>query len=276
MASTSSRAMIVKPRAQSFAVSQDSLVAYANEQIAAAHSFPRERLVRRDFRMPQLDLAVWFTSQTLADLCEVTLLQNDTEAPAARRVEVFAMDAEADGWDKPALWDEDAGFSSREFDRILTAEGKRGFYHHDGPSWQFFDPSAYVGVQTLPTRLGMPPWEMGSPLRLFLHWAYAGAGMRLTHAATLGLNGRGALIVGASGSGKSGTTLAGLLNGLTSVGDDYVAIEQGERVIAHSVFKMFKQDVEGLRRSGVKAGDLPHANLNWHGKVEFDATGLLT
>jgi hypothetical protein len=98
--------------------------------------------------------------------------------------------------------------------------------------------------------------------------------MRLTHAATLGLQGRGALMVGASGSGKSGTTLAGLLNGLDSVGDDYVAVEQGGHIVAHSVFRMFKQDPQGLRRAGLLPEQLGDGRLNWHGKIEFDAARL--
>ena len=146
-----------------------------------------------------------------------------------------------------------ADFSSREFDRILRAGNLRGFYYHDAPSWQFYDRATATGVLTLPGPLDIPPWESGSPFRLFLHWAYAAADMRLTHAATLGLGGYGALIVGASGSGKSSTALAGLLNGLDSVGDDYVLVEQGARVVAHSVFTVFKQDREGLRRAGVAA-----------------------
>jgi hypothetical protein len=82
------------------------------------------------------------------------------------------------------------------------------------------------------------------------------------------------LIVGASGSGKSSTALAGLLNGLDSVGDDYVLVERGVRVVAYSVFTALKQDREGLRRAGIAQGDIDAAELNWHGKVEFEATKL--
>jgi hypothetical protein len=34
---------------------------------------------------------------------------------------------------------------------------------------------------------------------------------------------------------------------------------------------VFKQDREGLRRAGVARSDVDAAELNWHGKVEFDA-----
>jgi hypothetical protein len=225
-------------------------------------------------RLARLDVTVWFTSERFAGLCNAMLVQHDSEAPFEPAAEIFALDAEARGWEPPARWDEGAGFSSREFERILAAGNRRGFYHHDAPSWQFYDPAAAIGVHTLPAPVDIPPWERGSPLRLFVHWAQAAAGRRLTHAATLGLNGYGALIVGASGSGKSGTTLAGILNGLDSVGDDYVVVEQGASVVAHSVFKVFKQDPDGLRRVGMDTTDLCGAKLNWHGKIEFDAARL--
>ena len=255
-------------------VSMQSLLAYARGRLDAAAAFPKARLFRRDLRLARLDMTVWFASEALADLCDRKLVLRESAQPFEAAAEIFALDAEADGWEMPAAWRESSGFSSREFDRTLALGNVRGFYDHDAPSWQFFDTAAGIGVQTLPTQLGMPPWEEGSPLRLFLHWAYAAAGMRLTHAATLGCDGRGALMVGASGSGKSGTTLAGLLNGLSSVGDDYVLVEQGARVVAHSVFRVFKQDPEGLRRAGLPPERLADRRLNWHGKIEFDAARL--
>lgn len=255
-------------------VSLENLLAYARDRLAAAAAYPKDRLVRRDLRLASLDLTAWFTSEALADLCVAKLVQRECARPFEADAEIFALDAEADRWDMPAMWREGAGFSSREFDRALAAGNLRGFYHHDAPSWQFYDASTATGVHTLPRPLGIPPWEEGSPLRLFLHWAYAAAGKRLTHAATLGLNGRGVLIAGASGSGKSGTTLAGLLNGLDSVGDDYVLVEQGSSVVAHAVFRVFKQDPEGLRRAGLSREALGDTRLNWHDKIEFDAAGL--
>jgi len=263
----------VNPAPPKSTVSQAGLLAYANDRISAARAFPRAGLIRRDFRLAHLDLTIWFTAKQLADLCDATLVEHSGEQPGAA-AELFLLDASAPGWEMPALWDEGAGFSSREFERILAEGGRRGFYHHDAPSWQFYDPGARVGVHTMPAPMEIPPWELGSPLRLFIHWALAAGGYRLTHAATLGLNGRGALIVGASGSGKSGTTLAGLLNGLQSAGDDYVVVEQGAEVVARSVFKLFKQDLDGLRRAGVDPETLPDARQNWHGKTEFDAARL--
>ncbi|MCX7304889.1 MAG: hypothetical protein NTV73_11225 [Hyphomicrobiales bacterium] len=255
-------------------VTPGRLLAYADDRIAAALAFAKGGLIRRDFRLAHLDMTTWFTSAELAELAEAVLVQHESARPFSAATQIYALDAHAGGWDMPARWQDGAGFSSREFERILAAGGRRGFYHHDAPSWQFFDPAAGIGVHTLPAPLDIPPWELGSPLRLFIHWAQAAAGRRLTHAATLGLNGQGALIVGASKSGKSGTTLAGILNGLESVGDDYVALDQSASLVAYSVFKTFKQDLDGLRRVGLDPAQTTSARLNWRGKAEFDASRL--
>jgi hypothetical protein len=77
--------------------------------------------------------------------------------------------------------------------------------------------------------------------------------------------------VGPSGSGKSATTLAGVLNGLDSVGDDYVLVDIDSRVLAHPVFTVLKQDREGLRRIGLPTAAVDNAPANWRGKVELDA-----
>lgn len=257
------------------AVSAASLEAYAQARLRAAQAFPKERLLRRTLRLAKTELTVWFASEQLADACAAKLKIRERPDPSASQAEIYAMDATLDGWEQPAIYDVADGFSSRQFERILASGSYRGFYHHDAPSWQFYDRDRSLGVQTLPAPLGMPPWETGSPLRLFLHWAYAAAGMRLTHAATLGLHGRGVLIAGPSGSGKSATTIAGLMNGLDSVGDDYVLVEGSTRPMAHSVFRMLKQDRLGLQRAGIAMANIESAALNWHGKVEFDAAEIV-
>ena len=64
------------------------------------------------------------------------------------------------------------------------------------------------------------------------------------------------VVTGMSGSGKSSTTLAGLVNGLDSAGDDYVLVDPGPPVVAHAVFTVLKQDRPGLRRAGVPLGTI--------------------
>jgi len=251
-----------------------ALPEYARERLEAAERFAAPRLTREAFALTGLDLELRCADPDFVALCRARLVERADTTPAPHRASVYVLDPTLAGWAPPALWDVDAGFLSREFDRALAAAGLRGYYHHDAPSWQVFDPTAGVGVHALPAPMAIPPWERGSPLRLFLHWAYAAGGARLAHAATLGLAGRGALLVGPSGSGKSGATLAGLLYGLTSAGDDYVVLSDGPEIVADAIFRVFKQDEAGLRRVGLSPQRLAAGPANWRGKYEFDAPTL--
>ncbi len=250
-----------------------TVASYGRERITTAMAFPREWLERRDFAMPLLDLSVWFSGHELADLCERRLVRRNGDEIADNHVEILALDPSCAGWEQPAPWLTGAHFASRPFEKAFEDAGLRGF-HHDMPSWQLFDPDRGFGLFTLREPMGIPPWETGSPLRLFLHWAHARKGRRLTHAAAVGVESAGALVVGSSGSGKSGTALACLLNGLTSAGDDYVVVDKGPEITAHAAFRVFKQDREGLQRAGLDATDGRWGVTNWHGKYEFDAMDL--
>src|SRR5690606_20063906 len=113
------------------------------------------------------------SSPDIAELCDRRLVMRKPGEQAVRSARVRLLDPTLEDWDGPADWDTDTGFSSRDFERALAAKGLRGFYHHDGPSWQFYDSATRAGVHVLPGPAGIPPWEEGSPLRLFLHWAWA-------------------------------------------------------------------------------------------------------
>ena len=254
-------------------VSNRNLTAYAEALVQAAEGFSKARLTRRELHLPSLDLTIWFASDAFAQLCRRLLIERPI-SELADRAEIFAMDTGLGDWPRPLRWDEKGGYSSREFEQRLAGAGLRGFYEHEGPSWQVFAPAWRLGVQSLASPLGLPPWETGSPLRLFLHWAYAASGRRLTHAAAVGADGNGALIVGPSGAGKSGTALAALCYGLASAGDDYVLLEAGERVKAKAIFRIMKQDRRGLQRGGVRHPSLDAAAPNWHGKIEFDPQAI--
>ena len=72
---------------------------------------------------------------------------------------------------------------------------------------------------------GVTRWDRAAPLRTALHFALAGPRRQLVHGAVVGMGGRGVLLAGPGGSGKSTTTLACLQAGMQVVGDDYAAVE---------------------------------------------------
>jgi hypothetical protein len=72
---------------------------------------------------------------------------------------------------------------------------------------------------------GVTRWDRAAPLRTALHFVLSSPERQLVHGAVVGAGGRGALLAGPGGSGKSATTLACLQAGLEVVGDDYAVVE---------------------------------------------------
>lgn len=160
-------------------------------------------------------------------------------------------------------------FREREVEATLADVPLRLHFHDQTDFWQVFDRPAMRGLQLMRDGAGYPDWDPGSPLRNLIHWALVERGAGLIHAGTLGIGGRGVLLAGTGGSGKSGTVLAGLLHGLHSVGDDYVAITTADGITAHRAFCSLKQDPAGFDRLGLAGrlgGDMA---LNWQGKHLF-------
>lgn len=184
------------------------------------------------------------------------------------------LETRALGWPAPASrsdWYDPPG----RFEDLLKSVGLRGAFpaaETEPPAdpCTIFDPAARVGLQLVDTLSDLPPWDAGAPFRILLHLAAAQRGWRLVHAATLSLSGEGILIVGPGGAGKSGTCLAGLGGGLHTVGDDYVLIAPGETLTAFRVYRLLKQDREGLARIPGLAARTAHEEINWQNKLELD------
>lgn len=247
-------------------VTLETLPDYARYLITAAEAahYPATRTVR----LPRLELTAHVGPGVLADALGPAFVEaaHDDAEPSACRI--FIAHPGIDGIPEPARWG-DAHFTEYGFAERLAEAGLRGHYFHDLDFWQVYDPQRHVGVQLMTSADAFPPWEPAAPLRAFLHWDYAARGMRLTHAGTLGANGKGVLLAGAGGAGKSGTVAAGLLNGLDSVGDDYVLIDLAGGVTARPLFSTLKQDPQGFARLGLKQRLKIDSRLNWQGKHTF-------
>ncbi|MBW0159688.1 hypothetical protein [Sedimentimonas flavescens] len=163
----------------------------------------------------------------------------------------------------------DAFFREREVEARLEGGPFRFHYYDQADFWQIFQRETVRGIQLMTRAGAYPEWDPGSPLRNHIHWALIERGAALVHAGTLAVDGQGVLLAGAGGSGKSGTVLSGLVNGLNSVGDDYVAVTTEGGLRAHLVFNGLKQDPAGFARIGLAARMDGRAALNWQGKHVF-------
>ncbi|MEI9426945.1 serine kinase [Mesorhizobium sp. Cs1299R1N3] len=249
-------------------VTLETLPDYARYLIAAAEGAAPRYPTTRKVRLPRLELTAHLGHGVLADALSHAFVEAGHDQPEPSMCRIFIAHPGIDGIPEPARWG-DAHFTEHGFARRLAEAGLRGHYFHDLDFWQIYDPQHCIGVQLMASADAFPPWEPGAPLRAFLHWEYAARGMRLTHAGTLGIEGKGILLAGSGGAGKSGTVAAGLLNGLDSVGDDYVLIDLAGGVTARPLFSTLKQDALGFARLGLRQRLTAQGPLNWQGKHMF-------
>jgi hypothetical protein len=255
-------------------VTRADLVPFTRAILDGARALPRTRLTVRRCRMAGLTVEVLFGSGGLTEAYSarmgVPLAQGD-DAPETRPADarLFVLNASDLGLVESPQWGDEA-WPVDAFGAAMARFGMFVEYPWLSRLWRLFDIADATGVLLMNTPADLPAWDAGAPLVDLVRQALAGRGMRVVHGATLGAAGRGILLVGDGGAGKSGTTLAGLAAGLNTVGDDYVAVsfEDGQPV-ARMLYRIMKQDRSGLaRHAGHPVASAP-GELNWHGKVEF-------
>jgi hypothetical protein len=249
-------------------VSIGGVAAYARSVLERMQSLPTSGARMVDANLPGLSVRVVSFDDAMADAVRRNFLQSGPARFPTLEMTVLIVPATAPGSPAAAKWSRGEPYVPHHVAQALEAAGLRAGYYFDLDHWHVYEPSRGVGVQLMRLPGLYPPWETGAPLRPFLHWHYARRGMRLAHGGTLGVDGKGVLLAGAGGSGKSGTVIAGLLNGLQSVGDDYVLLNADRGVRAYPLYATLKQDPAGYERLGL-GRRLPAGGLNWQGKHQF-------
>ena len=240
--------------------------------IAAAESIALRRLHRRIASPAGIPLELWFDDEADADVNAPRLAAATSDADGVP-TRIHVLTAAGLGETELPTWT-DATCDPAEFQAIAAGAGLRAAYPFRAQEWLALDTTASVGVQLARATADLPDWFAGAPLRQHLHWLLQARGGRIAHGAVIGHDGRGILLLGHGGAGKSGTALAGIAAGLQTVGDDYVALSGLSPAIARPLFRIVKQDRAGLSRLAGLAEQLSHLPENWKGKVEFDPTVL--
>ena len=131
------------------------------------------------------------------------------------------------------------GFNGRDYrtvyDPILTSLSMIGFRER----------AAFFWLKNARRYLS---YNRASPLMPLLHQWFQPTELSMMHAAAVGIDGSGVLLVGPGGSGKSGTALACLTNGLQYVTDDICLVEAGPEPKAYSLYSSGKAGADTLRR----------------------------
>ena len=251
----------------SIVIDRESVADHLWRAIAMAEALPRDRLHRRLVAPTGIALELWFDDSGEADVTVSRLANAPVESAAPMRI--YLLRSASIGMESLPEW-RDSGFEPAQFHAHLATKELHAAYPFRPQEWLALDDKAGIGIQLVRSPADLPEWFAGSPLRHHLHWLLRARGQRIAHAATLGRNGRGILVLGHGGAGKSGTALAGLAAGLQTVGDDYVALGGLEPAIARPLFRIVKQDRAGLARIAGLAERLAHRPDNWRGKVEFN------
>ena len=254
-------------------VDRHNLVAVLRAMIAAAESTSRAQLHRRTASPAGIPLELWFDDEAEADLVMARLVDLAPGDAAEQRIALYTLSGRTIGCDTLPSWN-DGACDPAAFHAIVTAANLRAVHPFHPQLWMAFDDATGIGVQLARSPADRPVWFPGAPLRHHLHWLLRARGRRIAHAATLGRNRRGILLLGHGGAGKSGTTLAGVAAGLQTVGDDYVALGGLDPAVAQPLFRIVKQDRAGLARIAGLAERLADRPLNWMNKVEFDPTAI--
>lgn len=163
-------------------------------------------------------------------------------------LEVQLWDAASTGVFPPSFPTRGPGVPGRGEIREYDEAGVRAVFHsgvrpNDGGfgSVTIFDEQASVARYFIIGADQTPWYERAAPLRAVLHWVLSRPDRLLVHAGAVGSGGRGVLLTGPGGTGKSTSAVAAALAGFDYLGDDYVLVDlAGGQPVVHSLYATAK------------------------------------
>lgn len=237
--------------------------AFHRRAVAAARSAPDVTTIR--LAPGGVPVTAHLAGAALTAVLAPSLLA-DPVADAEPAAVLHAFDTAGSGVPIPAPpWRGD-DYLRRDEIRGLTAGDLLGAFDVAHTTLCLYDAVSATGVLWARDAAGMAPWEPGSPLRNLLRWALAPHGRYLLHAAAVGTPaGRGVLLCGPGGAGKSTTALAFLAAGLPFVADDYCLVRT-DRPRAYPLYGVAKADATTLRLVDGLTDRADRARQDWRGK----------
>jgi hypothetical protein len=178
----------------------------------------------RDYRVAGTSVRLRFAGEALMPTILPALAHPVADAAGEPDHEIRIWDSESTGTRNappPRHWDD---FTGRGNIWGLESQRYRSAYLWGEGSVNLLDRATRQAIYWVPSHQFLPAWVLAAPLRHILHWCMEISGRQLVHGAAVGHGGRGMLLPGRSGSGKSSTSLACLAAGLEFISDDYLAL----------------------------------------------------
>jgi hypothetical protein len=202
----------------------------------------RAGLVEHDYRIARRVVRVRFAGSALQDALTAAFAHRRCDESASPDVTVDVFDSESTRTPLPAPpWSWDAYRARGDIDGYNT-KAVRVAFAPGASALSVFDADSGRACWWVPDAARLPASEQGAPLRTLVQWSFESHGLQLVHGASVGIDGRGVLLVGGGGSGKSSSALACLQAGWSFVGDDYCLVESVPGRAAYSVYCTAKLD----------------------------------
>ncbi|MGE0598731.1 MAG: hypothetical protein AB7J35_02760 [Dehalococcoidia bacterium] len=162
---------------------------------------------------------------------------------------IRAWDSESTGIELPKELPTPGTVYAQSLPAMSDEGDQRWTYFRPDPGLTVFDSPSQSATYWVPAASALTYGDIAGGFRAVIAWSMAERSIQFLHSAAVSAGGRAALIVGASGSGKSSTALACLLNGLEYLGDDHCLLELNANPPAvHSVYAAAKLHDSQLAR----------------------------
>ena len=189
---------------------------------------------------------------------------DDALAPASASDDppLFAIDVidgSACGIGRPRLDWKQADFGAKRIVPGWSDARRTTYLLRSEGGFALADWTARRAVIWLPSAEAVPWYERAAPFRWLFDALAARQGMAMLHAAAIGLRGRGVLLAGRGGAGKSTLALACLGRGFDYVADDYCLLSATPQPTAYGLYRTAKWKKDALVVPGWLAAQPPHA-----------------
>ncbi len=234
------------------------LAEFFSAATAAFHRASANRPKSQSIEIAGLRIELQFASEALLPHVVRALAHNRVASSSAPSLRVRLWDAKSTNVPfPPAPWRHDGtvkrgqieGLNSERF-HISIEAGFGGI--------SLLDMETNEAVFYAPAPDVVPFYDSAAPLRSLLARWLTLRGLQLVHGGAVGVNGRGILLGGRSGSGKSTTSLLCLEDGMDYVSDDYSVLSLSPSPRVHSLYNSAKIRPEDLERFPKLFGEAQH------------------